>query len=392
MIRCTILRKAAVGLLAWISITGGATDTSPVQLTVDSTVGQLLDNPAARAVLQRQVPVFVQSPQINAARGLSLRSLKLYAPDVLSDAKLQGIDAELASTPGASTTGAPPKAAPPVAADFREALTLKTIPLWDGRAPDAKGDGPLDSPTLTVIGTDGAVSSGAAVIVAPGGGYRALATGQEGRQVGDWFAAHGVTAFVLSYRLTSAGYRYPVALHDAQRAIRWVRSHAAEYGLDPQRIGMIGFSAGGHLTAMASTSFDGGDVNAADPVERASSRPDFAVLAYPCITCAAERDLGLFEGHPDAKAKRAINPALNVRADTPRTFIFHTTTDEVISPTESIAYFNALNSARVPVELHVFGDGRHGLGLAMTDPVLGTWPNLLRDWLDKSGVLSPRNQ
>jgi acetyl esterase/lipase len=201
-----------------------------------------------------------------------------------------------------------------------------------------------------------------------------------------------VTAFVLNYRLSSAGYRYPVALGDAQRAIRWVRSHAAEYGVDPQRIGMIGFSAGGHLTAMASTAFDTGDAAAADPVERASSRPDFAVLAYPCITCATERDLGLIDGRPDAKTRRALNPALNVRPDTPRTFIFHTTTDELVAPAESITYFNALHAAKVSAELHIFSEGRHGLGFAMTDPVLGNWPNLLRDWLDGSGVLSPRNQ
>jgi acetyl esterase/lipase len=237
-----------------------------------------------------------------------------------------------------------------------------------------------------------AVTPCAAVIIAPGGGYQALANGHEGRQVGDWFAAHGVTAFVLNYRLASAGYRYPVAFHDAQRAIRWVRSHAAEFGIDPKRVGMVGFSAGGHLTAMASTLFDAGDAAAADPVDRASSRPDFAVLAYPCITSIAERDLGLLGPRPDAKTKRALNPALNVRPDTPRTFIFHTATDELVPPAESIAYFGALRAANVSAEMHIFAEGRHGLGFAMTERGLHEWPNLLQSWLDQGGVLAARGQ
>src|ERR1700730_13049131 len=235
--------------------------TSPRQLTVESTLGELLDNSAARAVLARQVPAIVNSPQISQARGMSLHGLQGDAPMLLPDERLKAIDAELAQTPEAVTSQSAPRAAP-LQANFHAAFELRTIPLWDGAAPDAHGNGAQDRPTLTVVGTDGAVANGTAIIVAPGGGYQGLATGHEGRQVADWFAAHGVTAFVLTYGLVSFGDTHPGPLHDAQRAIRWVRAHAEDYGLYPNRIGMIGFSAGGHLTAMASTLFDDGNAGA----------------------------------------------------------------------------------------------------------------------------------
>ncbi|HSB95684.1 MAG TPA: alpha/beta hydrolase [Spongiibacteraceae bacterium] len=361
-------------------------DSFAQHLSADSTIGELLDNEPARAVLARQVPAFVSSPQINQARALSLRALKVYAPTLLTDDKLLAIDAELAHTPGALIeSGAPRPIA--VAADFYAALQLKQIALWEGRAPDARGDGKNDMPTLTPFTTDGAVSTGTAIIVAPGGGYQGLATGHEGRQVADWFAAHGVTAFVLNYRLVSFGYRHPVQLHDAQRAIRWVRAHAGEYGIDPHRIGMIGFSAGGHLTAMASTLFDDGNTNATDPIERVSSRPDFAVLGYPAILVGKSwRDwLGLIDDKASEKIKRELDPSQNVSARTPPTFIFHTSTDELVAPANPIAYYNALRAVKVPAEMHIFEQGRHGLGFAMTDPALSVWPTLLQNWMEVHG-------
>jgi acetyl esterase/lipase len=367
-------------------LVGAATEK---QLTVDSTIGELLDNDAARAVLIKHAPVIFNSPQIAQAHGLSLSGLKVYAPTILTDDKMRAISEELARTPGAVSK--PGAARPvPIVTDFFAALQLKQIPLWEGRAPDARGEGKNDMPTLTPITTDGAVANGTAIIVVPGGGYQGLATGHEGRQVADWFAAHGVTAFVLNYRLASFGYKHPVQLHDAQRAIRWVRAHAEEYGIDPNRIGMIGFSAGGHLTAMASTLFDVGNANAADPIDRVSSRPDFAVLGYPAILMDKSHAtrLKFIDSKANEKVLRELVPSQNVKSNTPPTFIFHTTTDELLSPANPIAYYNALHAAKVPVEMHIFEQGRHGLGLAMTDPTLSVWPTLLQNWLQLRGLLS----
>jgi acetyl esterase/lipase len=379
------------GPMSGASLAQPAAAAAGAPLTVDATVGELLDNAAARAVLQRQVPALVAEPSISQARDQTLRGIAVYAPALLTEAKLKAIDAELARTPGAVRTARAARRPAGLPADPRAAFALKTIPLWEGRAPGAKGDRPRDQPTLTVIGTDGATARGAAVIVAPGGGYLGLATGHEGRQVGDWFAAQGVTAFVLTYRLTPFGYRHPTQLQDAKRAIRWVRANAEAYGVDPNRIGMIGFSAGGHLTAMASTLFDAGDSQASDPVERVSSRPDFAVLGYPAVDLG-ERGLkmtGIGGRSPDAATLRELSPALNVRKDSPPTFIFHTTTDEMVPARNATLYYDALRTVNVPAELHIFGEGRHGLGLAMTDTALSVWPSLLRTWLQGRGVLGP---
>jgi acetyl esterase/lipase len=394
MTRITSRRVYTFILAVTLSLAGvlvnAATDKP---LTVDSTMGELLDNESARAVLAKHIPSLVNSPQIAQAGGLSLSGLKVYAPTIVTDEKLRAINEELARTPGAvSTEGA---AQPTIiATDFFAALQLQQIPLWKERAPDALGEGKNDMPTLTPFTTDGAVANGTAIIIAPGGGYQGLATGHEGRQVGDWFAAHGVTAFVLNYRLASFGYKHPVQLHDAQRAIRWVRAHADDYGIDPNRIGMIGFSAGGHLTAMASTLFDAGDANAKDAIDRMSSRPDFAVLGYPAIIIDTPRwqSMGLVDQHASEQAMREISPAGNVTARTPPTFIFHTNADETVSPANAVAWYTALNAAEVPVEMHIFEQGRHGLGLAMTDPALSVWPTLLQNWMRQRGLLGENAQ
>ena len=160
----------------------------------------------------------------------------------------------------------------------------QTFPLWENGAPGALGHEDIDIPTLTYYPAAHAVPT--AVIVAPGGGYRHLAMNHEGRQVANWLNAMGISAFVLKYRL-GPRYHHPIELGDAQRAIRLVRTHAAEYGVKPDRIGMMGFSAGGHLTSTAETHFDSGDPNAPDPIDRASSRPDFAILGYAVISFTA---------------------------------------------------------------------------------------------------------
>lgn len=360
-------------------------------LTVDAAVGELLDNPGARAVLRNLVPALVDNPQIGAARNLPLRAIAGYTPTLLTDAVLRAIDAELARTPGAVASGKM-VVATPASRDPREALTLKTIPLWEGKAPGALGNRPQDMPTLTVVPPGETASFGSAVIVAPGGGYQALASAMEGRQVADWFAAHGVTAFVLTYRLTPFGYAHPTQLIDAQRAIRWVRAHAADYGVNPERIGMIGFSAGGHLAAMAETRFDPGQPGAADPIERASSRPDFVVLSYAAIDLPSNRwnTLGLTGPNTPKARLGELNPAANVRRDSPPTFLWQTTTDELVPPSNAIRMYEALVGAGVPAELHIFGEGHHGMGLGMTDQALSAWPNLLRTWLNGIGVIGPK--
>lgn len=353
------------------------------KLTVDSTIGELLDNSPARAVLERHVPVIVSSPQIAQARAASLRSIQVYAPTLLTDERLRAIDEELARTPGAVASAKRPSPARLLPADSRASLQLKTVPLWEGRAPLATGDRPQDVPTLTIVGTDGAVSYGSAVVVAPGGGYQTLATGHEGRQIADWFAAHGVTAFVLSYRLASAGYRHPAQLEDAKRAIRWVRTNAEKFGVSPQRIGMIGFSAGGHLTAMTSTSFDAGDPAAVDPVERVSSRPDFAVLIYAATVWAEKgwSPASIAGDNPNAFVREQLSPANQVTKHAPPTFLLHTSADELVPPENALAYYRALRAANVPAEMHIFENGAHGLGFAMADPSLGMGPVLLQNWL-----------
>ena len=267
----------------------------------------------------------------------------------------------------------------------------ESIRLWAGLAPGAHGDGSRDTPTLTIVRPDGAARIGAAVIVAPGGGYQTLASGFQGREVADWFAARGVTAFVLRYRLVSAGYLHPTQLRDAQRAIRWVRAHAGEFGVSPDRIGMIGFSAGGHLTAMAETVFDDGDPRSSDPVERASSRPDFAILAYAALVFEPnDPTLREFVGPNASPATlRQAMPSLNVTPRTPPTFIFQTTGTPTAADAGS--FYEALLAAGVPVEAHIFENGRQEVGMEATDPALSLWPVLLQNWLAARGLLARGN-
>jgi len=385
-----VIAKRSFRWLWWMLVGVLSVARAAQPLTVDSTVGELLDNPAAHKVLEHQVPALI-NPQIEQARPISLRSLQTYIPNLLTDPVLKSIDEELSRTPGAVASANPPRPITPISRNSHLAFELRTIPLWPDGAPGATGSKPEDIPTLTVVAPDGAPTNGTAVIVAPGGGYQGLATGQEGREVADWFAAHGVTAFVLTYRLVSAGYKHPVQLQDAQRAVRWVRSHAREYVINPDRIGMIGFSAGGHLTAMTETLFDEGNPQAADPVDQVSSRPDFAVLVYAAITLEEThgRRIQLLGPHPDEQMRRQVRPAENVTSRTPPTFIFHTTSDELVDSEDSVIMYRALHAAHVPVEMHIFGKGHHGLGFGMTEPTLRIWPTLLEGWLADLGMLSP---
>jgi acetyl esterase/lipase len=210
----------------------------------------------------------------------------------------------------------------------------------------------------------------------------------------------GITAFVLRYRLTP--YHHPIELQDAQRAIRLVRSRATEFGLDPGKIGMMGFSAGGHLTSTAGTHFDAGNPAAADPIDRVSCRPDFMVLGYPVISFQADvlgtadvlrangsSGKNLLGDNPDPKLLKDLSNELQVTPQTPPTFIYHTSPDATVPVASSVAFYLALRKAGVPAELHIFANGHHGDGLNLGDPANGLWPTLLINWLRGRGLLPP---
>lgn len=268
---------------------------------------------------------------------------------------------------------------------------LHTIRLWDGAAPGALGDKEEDRPTLTVYEPFDAKEPTPAVIVMPGGGYGWLATNHEGRQVANWLNGMGITAFVLRYRV-GPKYHHPVELGDAQRAIRMVRSRAEEFHVLPDKIGILGFSAGGHLASTAETHFDAGNANSMDPIDRVSSRPDFVVLCYPVISFVAEyAHRGSWENllgrDANLEMRHSLSNEMQVKKETPPTFLWSSSTDTVVPPENSVAFYLALHKVGVPAELHIFAEAPHGVGLDLQDPSVGEWGSLLRNWLRGRGVL-----
>lgn len=273
-------------------------------------------------------------------------------------------------------------------------LGIQTIRLWPGTAPQAKGAGCNDIPALTLFEPRQGSANGSAVIIFPGGAYMHLAGDIEGREVADWFTARGFRAFILSYRLGSNGYLLPIPLLDARRAIQTVRARALDYHINPNRIVVIGFSAGGHLAALAGTQFVPGNPDADDPIDRASSRPDYLVLGYPWIGA-----LGTDFAHLNyckafnlidqcATLRAAYSPDLYVTKDTPPTFIYHTFTDQTVPVEQPLRFYEALVKAGVPSEMHIFASGPHGTGLGKGDPALDQWPSLLENWLRAQGLLT----
>ncbi len=265
------------------------------------------------------------------------------------------------------------------------------LQLWAGPAPGALGAEAGDIPALTVFLPRTMTANTPAVIVCPGGGYVNLATNHEGRQVASYLNSLGIAAFVLRSRL-GPRYHHPIELGDAQRAIRTVRAHAAEWRLDPARIGIMGFSAGGHLAMTASTQSDAGIAGAPDIVDRASSRPDFTVLGYPVIsmteawTHQGSKD-NLLGPDPDPVLARRLSGELAVTKQTPPTFLFHTNADTAVPAENSVYYYLALRKAGVPAEMHIFEKGPHGVGLANDDAALSEWSKLLANWLRVRGVV-----
>ncbi len=269
------------------------------------------------------------------------------------------------------------------------------LPLWPQGAPGAKGQTDKDQPWVDVWLAPQDKANGAAFVVAPGGGYGGLAADHEGVQVAKFMNSLGVSAFVLHYRLGSAGYHYPIELMDVQRAIRLVRSKAGEYALDPNRVGIIGFSAGGHLTSMAATLFDEkpeGMTN--DAIDQLSARPDVACPTYPVISM--KDDFGHMGSRknllgPNAEDKDLMKKTttyLQVTARTPPIFIFQTDDDTVVPAENAVNFYLACRQNKVPAELHIYKPGPHGVGLMQGDPVLGTWPAHLAAWLRNQGFFS----
>jgi len=283
-------------------------------------------------------------------------------------------------------------AAPPIIQD------PQTVLLWPDGAPGALGPlgplGPLgnderDQPALTIYMPPNTTGPMTAVIIAPGGSYARLAMNLEGRAPANYLNTLGIAAFVLRYRL-GPRYHHPIELGDIQRAIRTVRSRAAEWHVAADRIGVMGFSAGGHLASSASTHFDSGISDARDPVERVSSRPDFAILGYPVISLVEPwthqgSKTNLLGDAPDPALARSLSSETQVTASTPPTFIYHTTADTVVPVENAVAYFLALRRAGVPGEMHIFRDGAHGSGLGQQDRALAEWPRLLANWLRAGG-------
>jgi len=265
------------------------------------------------------------------------------------------------------------------------------LPLWPGGAPGALGTADADVPAMTVYLPRTMTANTPAMIVCPGGGYGALAANHEGRQVANYLNSLGMAAFVLRYRL-GPRYHHPIELGDAQRAIRTVRARAAEWRIDPARIGIMGFSAGGHLAMSASTWMESVQVSANDEIDRVSSRPDFAVLGYPVISMTAAWThkgslRNLLGDTPDPELAKRLSGELAVTKTTPPTFIFQTNEDASVPAENAVQYYLALRQAGVPAEMHVFEKGVHGVGLANNDPALAPWSSLLANWLRVRGAI-----
>jgi acetyl esterase/lipase len=267
----------------------------------------------------------------------------------------------------------------------------QTIPLWAAGAPGALGSTPADQPEVTPYLPPVGRANGTGVVIFPGGGYAHLSMVHEGSEIANWLAGLGVTTFVVKYRL-GPNYHHPTMLGDAQRAVRIARTRAAEWGVDPNRLGVIGFSAGGHLASTTGTHFDAGVASSGDAIERASSRPDFLILLYPVITMRdsvthAGSRLNLLGNTPSAELVRLLSNEMQVTSQTPPTFLVHTVDDRTVPVENSLLFYRALRSAGVSAEMHIFEHGPHGFGLATNNPVLSSWTTLCENWMRMHGWL-----
>jgi acetyl esterase/lipase len=275
---------------------------------------------------------------------------------------------------------------------FSRAEIKDSIPLWPDGAPGALGSTGNDIPTLTPYLPDPTNTTGAAMVICPGGAYAGLAP-HEGNDYALWLNQHGVTCFVLKYRLGSNGYRHPAMLDDAARAVRMVRAHATDWKIDPHRVGIMGSSAGGHLASTLLTHFDFGNPDSADPIERQSSRPDIGVLCYAVITMGKYTHEGSKENllgkNPSRKLVKLLSNELQVTANTPPCFIWSTFEDKIVPVENSMMFAGALREHQVPFALHIYENGGHGIGLADKPPFAHPhpWANDCLFWLKEHGFV-----
>ena len=271
--------------------------------------------------------------------------------------------------------------------------SAQEIPLWpEGSVPLAKGNQAVDVPTLTSYQpASGATTNAPAMVILPGGGYGALAP-HEGKDYALFLNREGIRCWVLKYRLGSNQYRHPAMLFAAARAVRWVRSHAAELGVDPNRIGIMGSSAGGHLASTLLTHHDAGKPDAADPVDRVSSRPDMGILCYPVITLGTYTHVGskrnLLGDTPDPTLVEDLSNELRVNAETPPTFLWSLRDDAAVPIENSLQFALACRKAKVPFEIHLYDGKPHGIGLGAKPPEFANahpWTADLLAWLKARG-------
>lgn len=269
--------------------------------------------------------------------------------------------------------------------------------LWDDGAPGAKGDADGDKPSLTIYLPDKDKATGAAIVICPGGGYGHLAMDHEGHQVAKWLNSFGAAGFILKYRhsRSGAGYGHPAPLTDAQRAISTVRYRAKEFGVDPERIGILGFSAGGHLASTAATHFHTGRTDTKDKIDQVSCRPDFAVLIYPVVSFTewfthkgSRRNL--LGDNPGDELMKKFSNELQVTPQTPPCFLIHTYGDTGVPAENSIYFYLALRKAKVPAEMHIYEKGRHGFGLGADIPGTSSWPKRCQEWMTARGLLGKK--
>ena len=272
---------------------------------------------------------------------------------------------------------------------FAAAQTTPLV-LWENGAPNAVGKEAVDIPTLTPFPAPKETATGAAIVVLPGGGYSHLSETKEGSDVAKWLNSLGISAYVLKYRL-GMRYHQPNQLLDAARAMRMVRAHSKEWNLDANKIGILGFSAGGHLASTLATHFDAGKPDAKDEIDKISSRPDLQILIYPVITMGGlthgGSKMNLLGDKPTDELVKMYSNELQVTKDTPPAFLVHAVTDTAVPVENSLMYAEALRKANVSFEIHLYEQGPHGFGLAPTNPVLASWKDRCADWLGLRGFI-----
>ena len=268
--------------------------------------------------------------------------------------------------------------------------------LWPEGAPGAKGNAERDKPTLTICLPDKEKAIGTGIVICPGGGYGFVSMDREGLQIANWLNSIGISAFVLDYRQNGRGYQYPAPMQDAQRAMRIVRSRAKEFSIDPERIGIMGFSAGGHLASSIGTHFQKNFYEPKDDLDKANCRPDFMILLYPVITMddsfthrGSKRSL--LGQNPDPNLVESFSNEKQVTSQTPPTFLVHSNEDRTVPVENSIYFYLALRKARVPAEMHIYLKGSHGSAIETRFGPISTWPDRCATWMNLLGLMDKKS-